>query len=167
MERRAVLSPTCYRFLNTRPCTRSLSSRLNGDQGLYRTWMESWSFGGVRPRGFCDVYFFLPSPLHFSFFLSWHIWKECVSVIWWKESESESCSVMSDSLRTHGLYSPWNFPGQNTGVGSLSPLQGIFPTQRSNPGLQNNCRQILYQLSHREAPEHWSGVGFLEAQLHH
>ena len=41
------------------------------------------------------------------------------------------------------LYSPWNSPGQNTGVGSLSLLQGIFPTQESNPGLLN-CRQILY-----------------------
>ena len=40
---------------------------------------------------------------------------------------SESCSVMSDSLRPHGLYSPWNSPGQNTGVGSCSLLQGIFP----------------------------------------
>ena len=36
---------------------------------------------------------------------------------------------MSDSLRPHGLYSPWNSLGQNTGVGSLSLLQGIFPTQ--------------------------------------
>ena len=35
----------------------------------------------------------------------------------------------------HGLYSPWNSPGQNTGVGGLSLLQGIFPTQGSNPGL--------------------------------
>ena len=34
---------------------------------------------------------------------------------------------MSDSLRHHGLYSPWKSPGQNTGVGSLSLLQGIFP----------------------------------------
>ena len=33
------------------------------------------------------------------------------------------------------LYSPWNSPGQNTGVGSPSLLQGIFPTQGSNPGL--------------------------------
>ena len=33
------------------------------------------------------------------------------------ETESESHSVMSDSLRPHGLYSPWNSPGQNTGVG--------------------------------------------------
>ena len=52
-----------------------------------------------------------------------------------KESESESHSVMSDSLPSHGLYSPWDSPGQNTGVGSLSLLQGIFPTQGSNPGL--------------------------------
>ena len=42
---------------------------------------------------------------------------------------------MSDSLQPHGLYSPWNSPGQNTGVGSLSLLQGVFPTQGSNPGL--------------------------------
>ena len=40
-----------------------------------------------------------------------------------------TCSVLSDSLRPHGLYSPWNPPGQNTGVGSLFLLQGIFPTQ--------------------------------------
>ena len=41
---------------------------------------------------------------------------------------SESRSVMSDSLWPRGLYNPWNSPGQNTGVGSLSLLQGIFPT---------------------------------------
>ena len=40
-----------------------------------------------------------------------------------------SCSVMSDSLQHHGLYSPWNSLGQNTGVGRLSLFQGIFPTQ--------------------------------------
>ena len=48
-------------------------------------------------------------------------------------------------------YSPWNSPGQNTGVGSLSLLQGIFPIQESNPGLLH-CRQILYQLSHKGKP---------------
>ena len=58
---------------------------------------------------------------------------------------------MSDSLWPHGLYSPWNSPGQNTGVGSLSLLQGIFPTQELNPGLPY-CRQILYQLSHKGSP---------------
>ena len=49
------------------------------------------------------------------------------------------------------LCSPWKSPGQNTGVGSHSLLQGIFPTQRSNPGLLH-CRQILYQLSHKGRP---------------
>ena len=48
-------------------------------------------------------------------------------------------------------YSPWNFPGQNTEVGSLSLLQGILPTQGSNPGLPHG-RQTLYQLSHKGSP---------------
>ena len=69
----------------------------------------------------------------------------------WKKSESESHSVVSDSLWTHGLYSPGNSPGQNTGMGSLSLLQGIFPTQGSNPGLLH-CRWILYWLSHKGSP---------------
>ena len=55
---------------------------------------------------------------------------------------------MSNSLQSHGLYSPWNSPGQNTGVGSHSLLQGIFPIQGSNPCLPH-CRWILYQLSHK------------------
>ena len=65
--------------------------------------------------------------------------------------ESESHSVLSYSLQPHGLYSSWNAPGQNTGVGSLSLLQGIFPTQGSNPGLPI-CGQILYQLKHKGSP---------------
>ena len=55
---------------------------------------------------------------------------------------------MSNSLQPHGLYSPGNSPGQNTGVGCLSLLQVIFPTQGSNLGLLH-CRRILYQLSHK------------------
>ena len=51
------------------------------------------------------------------------------------ESGSESHSLVSCSLRPHGPYSPWNSPGQNTGVGCLSLFQGIFPTQESNQGL--------------------------------
>ena len=62
--------------------------------------------------------------------------------------ESESCSVISNSLRPHELYSPWNSPGQNAGVGSPSLLQGIFPTQGLNPGLLH-CRWILDHLSHK------------------
>ena len=64
------------------------------------------------------------------------------------KSESESLSVVSNSLPPHGLYSPWNSPGQNTGVGSLSLLQGVFPTQESNWGLLH-CRRNLYQLSYQ------------------
>ena len=61
---------------------------------------------------------------------------------------SESCSVVSDSFWPHGLYSPRNSPGQSTGVGSLSLLQGIFPTQGLTPGLPH-CGRILYKLSHK------------------
>ena len=69
---------------------------------------------------------------------------------WWRKSESESSSVVSDSFRPNGLYSPWKSLGQNTGVGSLS-LQEIFPTQGSDPGVPH-CRWILYQLSHKGSP---------------
>ena len=79
-------------------------------------------------------------------------------ICWWTswllpclESKSESHSIMSDSLQPHGLYGPWNSPGQNTGVPSPSLLQGIFPPQGSNPGLPQ-CRWILYQLSHYGSP---------------
>ena len=54
---------------------------------------------------------------------------------------------MADTVQ----YSPWNSPGQNTGVASLSLLQGIFPMQGSNPGFPL-CRWILYQLSHKGSP---------------
>ena len=64
---------------------------------------------------------------------------------------SESHSVVSNSLWAHELYSPWNSLGQNTGVSRLSLLQGIFPTQGSNPGLPH-CRRILSQLSHKGSP---------------
>ena len=57
----------------------------------------------------------------------------------------QSCLILCDPV---DLYSPWDSPGQNTGVSSLSLLQGIFPTQGSNPGILH-CRRILYQLSHQ------------------
>ena len=65
---------------------------------------------------------------------------------------NETHSVVSNSLWPHGLYSPWNSPGQNTGVGSLSLLQGIFPTQALDPGLPH-CRRILYQSTHQGSPK--------------
>ena len=70
--------------------------------------------------------------------------------------ESESHPVMSNSLQPHGLYSPWNSLGQNTGVGSLSLLQGTLP----NPGLWH-CRRILYQLSHKGSPRILEWVAYL------
>ena len=48
-------------------------------------------------------------------------------------SSCESLSVMSDCLWSHRLYSPWNSLGQNSGVGSLSLLQGIFPNPEIEP----------------------------------
>ena len=65
--------------------------------------------------------------------------------------ESESHSVVSNSLQPPGLYSPWTSPGQNIGVGRLSLLQGIFLTQEWNRGLLH-CRQILYQLRYQGSP---------------
>ena len=67
-----------------------------------------------------------------------------------------SCSVVSYTLRPHGLQPPrllcpWDSLGKNTGVGSLSLLQGIFPTQGLNPDLPH-CWLIPYQLSHKRSP---------------
>ena len=69
----------------------------------------------------------------------------------WRKQKKVKVKVVSDSLRRHWLYSPWHSPGQNTGVGSLSLLQEISPTQWLNPGLLH-CRQIIYQLSHKGSP---------------
>ena len=67
-----------------------------------------------------------------------------------------SCSVVSDSLWPHdnsplGSSVHGDSPGKNTGVGCHALLQGIFPTQGSNPGLPH-CRQLLYCLSHQASP---------------
>ena len=81
--------------------------------------------------------------------------------------ESESHSVLSNSLWPLGLYSPWNSPGQNTGMGILSLLQEIFPTQGLNPGLLH-CRWILYQLSHKGSPRilKWVAYPFFSGSSH-
>ena len=78
---------------------------------------------------------------------------------WWnflfkrtKDYWSESCSIMSYCLWPHRIYiQSMEFSSQNTGVGSLPLLQGIFPTQGWNPGLPH-CRQFLYQLSPKGMP---------------
>ena len=73
-----------------------------------------------------------------------------------------SRSVMSNSLRPHGLWParhrcPWDFPSKNTGVGCHFLLQGIFPTQGLNPGLLH-CRWIIYHLSHQGSPISYSNL---------
>ena len=68
--------------------------------------------------------------------------------------------LVTTFLSRSRLYSPWNSLGQNTGVGSLSLLQGIFPTQRLNPGLLN-CRWILYKMSHKGSPKILEWVPYL------
>ena len=65
-----------------------------------------------------------------------------------KVKVTQSCLTLCGLM----VYSPWNSPGQNTGVGSLFLLQGSFLTQGSNPGLLH-CRRILYQLNHNY---HWA-----------
>ena len=82
-----------------------------------------------------------------------------VNIIWdyYKRSEVKwSHSVVSDSLRPHGLQPtmllcPQDFPGNSAGVDCHFLLQGIFPTQGSNPGLPY-CRQTLNRLSHQGSP---------------
>ena len=69
-----------------------------------------------------------------------------------KVKVTQSCLTLCDLMDCIVEWnSTWNSPGQNTGVGKLSLLQGIFPTQGSNPGLPH-CMQILYQLSHKGSP---------------
>ena len=75
-----------------------------------------------------------------------------------------SRSVMSDSLRPHSLQParllfPWTSPGENTGVGSRSLLQGIFLNWGSSPGLLHH-RQILYCLSYQGRPYGFGGCIF-------
>ena len=108
-----------------------------------RTWLSDWSELNWRSKGW-------------GFKWCWCFYSHTHNPT---SHESESCSVVSDSLWPHGLYSPWHFPGQNTGVGSLSLLQGIFPTQGLNPGLPH-CRRILYLLSHKGSPKilSWSPI---------
>ena len=100
-----------------------------------------FSRGSSQPRDWTCVSWF--SCIGRQILYHWATW-EALS----HGMKCESFSVVSDSLRPHGLYSPWNSLGQNTGVGSLCFLQGIFPTQGSNPGLLH-CKWILYQLSHK------------------
>ena len=68
-------------------------------------------------------------------------------------SVAKSSSATS-ALKHSGLLCPWDSPDKDTGVGCHSLLQGIFPTQGSNPG-HPHCRRILYQLCHQGSPKFW------------
>ena len=100
---------------------------LGGGQGMVTVWF-SWIYGAQW----------------------WNSPENSLEII--QQIESESCLVMSDSLWPHGLYHPWNSPGQNTGVGSLFLFQGIFPIQELNQGLLH-CRHILCQLTYWGSPQ--------------
>jgi len=103
-----------------------------GDRGLIPRLGRSPGKGNGNPFGFSC----LENPMDRGAWLAIVHW---VANSWTQlsdyESESESHAVVSNSLQPHGLYSPWNSPGQNTGVGSLSLLQWIFLTQELNRGL--------------------------------
>ena len=95
----------------------------------------------IGNKRFLFIYFILFNLFIYLFFYhGCHLWNPLSQL----ESEIEGQSVMPNS-------SPWDSPGQNTGVGNISLHQGIFQTQGSNPGLLH-CRWILYQLSHRSSP---------------
>ena len=85
-----------------------------------------------------------------SSFLSFYLWlNNTLIYLLWKWKLLSHVRLFATSWTIWN--SPWNSPGQNTGVGRCSLLQGIFPTQGSNRGLPH-CRQILYQLSHQGSP---------------
>ena len=83
--------------------------------------------------------------LHLCIFFNFFFLSELYALVKWKSLSPVWL------FANHGLQNPWNSAGQNTGVGSCSLLQRIFPTQGSNPCLPH-CRWILYQLGHKESP---------------
>ena len=97
----------------------------------------SWGYG-FKEVSFSVEVITIYCPLSKRNFLNWTRDRNSISIIN-KVKVSESCPTLC------------NFTDQNTGVGSLYHLQGIFPTQGLNPGLPH-CRQILYQLSHKGSP---------------
>ena len=62
-------------------------------------------------------------------------------------------------FQPHGLYSPWNSPGKNTGMGFHVLFQEIFPTQGSKPG-HPHCKWILDYLSHQGSPRTLEWVAY-------
>ena len=71
----------------------------------------------------------------------------------WNEV-AQLCPTLCDPIDCIRLLHPWDFPGKSAGVDCHFLLQGIFPTQESNPGLPH-CRQMLYRLSHQGSPHNF------------
>ena len=117
--------------------------------------------GSLNPLQTLLLYNIFGKKMHILFMLSGYFkkfWKVISSnlcfyfnYMFWTLSFPWKLLSIVHSFWPQGLYSPWNSPDQNTGVGSLSLLQGIFPTQESNPGLLP-CRWIPYQLSQKGRP---------------
>ena len=78
---------------------------------------------------------------------------------WGTGTRSESRSIMSNSLRLYGLYSPWNSPGQNTGVGSLSLLQG-FSQHRDQTQVSRIAGRFFTSWAIRERGTHMIYTSF-------
>ena len=146
-----ILIPSCD---SSSPAFRMMYSayKLNKPGDNIQPWhtpFPSWNQSVVR----CPVltvaswpaYRFLRRQVRWSgILISWRIFH---SLLWFTQSKS------------HGLYSPWNSPGQNTGLGSFSLLQGIFPTHGLNP-FSHIAGGFFTSWTTRETQGYWSGYRF-------
>ena len=165
--RSVLIVQLCVTLCDPMDCSPPGSSVQEILQARILEWLAfPFSRGSSRPRDWTRV-----SCITGWFFTVWamkllfHSWRKCVLMGLggpqgcFRAGESfktirskwKSLSPVWLLVRPHRLHSPWNSPGQNTGVGSLFLLQGIFPTQGSSPG-RPYCRWILYQLSYQGSP---------------
>ena len=99
----------------------------------------NWS--SILPNFFSLSFFYLEESIQIVFWIKQRKWKVKVKV-------TQSCLTLCRPHGTCQVPLSMGFSGQNTGMGSLSLLQGSFPIQGSNPGLLH-CRLILYLLSYQ------------------
>ena len=112
--------------------------------------MQPHESSGVRPST-------VPVSINLLFIKEVLITINIYTVLTMKVKVTQSCLTLCDPMdyTVNGIYSP----GQNTGVSSLSLLQGIFPTQGPNPGIPH-CIWILYQLNHKGSPRTLEQVAY-------
>ena len=121
----------------------SSSQHHSASMYLFAVVIINWSFSQVLQEVLTGLKFCLVSCLTLSYL-------QCK-----EESDvAQLCLTLCDPMDCSPtrLLCPWDFPGKNPGVGCYFLLQGIFPTQRSNPGLPH-CGQTLYHLGHHGSPE--------------